>query len=116
VPFLTVVPISSSAKQSEARSVMALAGHRRERVVALPCCCDDEGRAARKFTSASKQIAKQTRAFFPGKLSCIEEDFSGNIFWTLDIARGRDRGGSFGGEAMSRNYWRQQEEEEEEEE
>jgi hypothetical protein len=82
----------------------------------LPCWCDDEGRAARKFTSASEQIAKQTRAFFPGKLSCIDEDFSDNIFWTLDIARGRDRGGGFGGEAMSRNYWRRQEEDDNEEE
>jgi hypothetical protein len=97
---------------------MALAGHRREekrRVDALPCCCDDEGRVARKSMTASEQIAKQ-RAFFPGKLSCIEEDFSGNIIWTLNVARGRDRGGGFGGEAMSRNYRRRQEEEEEEEE
>jgi hypothetical protein len=30
VPFLTVVLTSSSAKQSEGRSVMALAGQRRE--------------------------------------------------------------------------------------
>ncbi len=94
---------------------MALAGQRREELFALSCCCDDEGRAARKFMSASEQIAKQRRAFFPGKVSCIEEDFSGDIIWTLDIARGRDRGGGFGGEAMSRNYWRRQEEEEEEE-
>jgi hypothetical protein len=65
--------------------------------------------------SASEQIAKQRRASFPGKLCCIEEDFSGNnIIWTLDIARGRDRGGGFGGEARSRNYRRRQEEEEEE--
>jgi hypothetical protein len=93
---------------------MALAGQRREekrRVVALPCCCDDEGRAACKFMSASEKIAKQRRILFPGKLSCIEEDFSGNIIWTLDIARGRDRGGGLGGDAMSRNYRRRQEEE-----
>jgi len=49
--------------------------------------------------SASEHIAKQRRAFFPGKLSCIQGDFSGNIIWTLDIARGRDRGGGFGGES-----------------
>jgi len=89
---------------------------RREEFIALPCCCDDEGRATRKFMSASEQIAKQRRASFPGKLCCIEEDFSGNIIWTSDIARGRDRGGGFGGEARSRNYRRRQEEEEEEEE